>query len=101
MSKKFRPYLTQHQMEFILMRLAESQDAEANEIRTAFNLLLVKIGAGIATGSYSPSPRKGVKDKLGFTFQDEQESKYLNGEMTPEEEAQYEAELIKGTGIPI
>ncbi len=93
---KYRPYLTLPQIEYILMRIADHQDPEAIQIRLALQPLLFKASVGAVKGSYQPTPRKDLKDKLGFTYQDEREAKYLNGEMTPEEEAEYEASLMKG-----
>lgn len=99
MSAKYRPYLTRHQMEFILMRIADSDDVCAHEIRTTFNLLLLKMNAGLATGSYNPRKRATQADKLGFGFQDDTERRYLAGELSPEEEDAYLAQLMKGESI--
>lgn len=87
---KYRPYLTLSEIQYILSKLSEfPNDLEANQICANLNLLIFKANSGKATGSYTPSVRKGIKDKLGFSFQDEEEMRYLNGEMTPEEEIEY------------
>ena len=98
MSAKYRPYLSLEQIEYILTKLAEDQDILASQIKSALQPLVFKASVGLATGSYKPRARVGVKDKLGFSTSDLDESRYLNGEMTPEEEAEYEKKLMSPTG---
>jgi hypothetical protein len=86
-------------MEFILSAIAESDDTIAHELRTSFNILLLKADAGIAKGSYIPRPRATITDKLGFSISSPEESRYLAGEMTPEEEDAYLNNLMKGESI--
>ncbi len=84
---KYRPYLTLHQIEYLLMRLTEfrSQDQEAEDISVVLSAIQFKASVGVATGSYTPSPRKTLESKLGFSDSEE---------MTPEQEA----ELLKQIG---
>ena len=82
---KFRPYLTKSEIEYLLTLLEKEEKTKANKnIHKVFRTLLIKAEVGIATGSYTPTPRTTLQSKLGFAS--EQESRYLNGEMTQEEE---------------
>lgn len=88
-SIKLRPYLSIAECKLILSLLPESE----KELREKFSVLLLKYDAGFIKGSYISNPRKTAADNLGFTNEDER--RYLAGEMTPEEAVIYEAALLK------
>lgn len=88
-SIKLRPYLSITECKLILSLLPESE----KELREKFSVLLLKYDAGFIKGSYISNPRKTTANNLGFT--DEDELRYLAGEMTEEESAAYEAALLK------
>lgn len=94
---KLRPYLYPHQIEYILMKLAEDISPLSKEIKLSLSKTMLNYDSGFAVGSYVPSPRETLESKLGL--QSEQETKYLNGEMNEEEEAAYLSTLMNQTGI--
>lgn len=88
-SIKLRPYLSIAECKLILSLLPESE----KELREKLSILLLKYDAGFIKGSYISTPRTKVTDNLGFTNEDER--RYLSGEMTPEESTLYEISLLK------
>ena len=86
---RVRPYLSIEECRTILSCIPESE----KELREKISILLVKYDAGFIKGSYEARPRASVVSNLGFDS--DAESRYLSGEMTPEESAAYEAALLK------
>lgn len=86
---RVRPYLSIEECRTILTHLPETEV----ELREKISVLLVKYDAGFIKGCYEARPRSTVVSNLGFDS--DAESRYLAGEMTPEEAAAYEAALLK------
>ena len=97
---KYRPYLSLHEIEYILVALVDHTSSEASSIRASLRMISLKAQAGIATGSYHTKPRETISDRLGFAINDsDDEARYLAGEMSPEEESKYLETLMKGESI--
>ena len=95
---KYRPYLSISQVSY-LKGLIEKDDTALKQtvgldLMQQFTLLEIKAGIGAIKGSYVPKPRETIESKLGLAPEDE--NRYLSGDMTPEEEASYEAKLLGG-----
>jgi hypothetical protein len=88
-----------HEMEFILMKLADDTSLESSRIRASLQSICFKAKVGLATGSYQPKPRPTLVDKLGFAISSPDDARYLAGEMNPEEEERYLAAMMKGESI--
>lgn len=86
---RVRPYLSIEECRTILTHIPESEV----ELKEKISILLVKYDAGFIKGSYEARPRASVVSNLGFDS--DAESRYLSGEMTPEESAAYESALLK------
>lgn len=96
MSTKYRPYLTSKQLHFILSCIetaGRDEEPEALQIQASFHKILALESVGAIKGSYVPTPRQSVADKLGLV--DPDETRYLNGEMTPEEEIEYQNKIMR------
>lgn len=94
---KLRPYLSVAEINHILEKLRDDTSTIGVGIRKNLSLLSLKYDGGYSRGSYTPSPRQSTLEKLGAHTD---ELRYLNGEMSAQEEAEYESNLInfKGEG---
>lgn len=90
---KLRPYLTLEEIKYISDTLSDKIDPTAVAIRRNFAQIIMKYDAGFIKGSYIPSPRESTLQKLGAHSE---ELNYLSGNMTPEQEADYERKLLEG-----
>lgn len=86
---RVRPYLSIEECRTILTHIPETEV----ELKEKISILLVKYDAGFIKGCYEAKPRASVVSNLGFDS--DAESRYLSGEMTPEESAAYEESLLK------
>lgn len=92
--KQYRPYLTAEEIATILANSELKEDKVNKSICSKMKLLSLKIEAGIIRECYVTNPKPTTLEKLGGTSPDE--VRYLNGEMSPEEEEQYLDKLMKG-----
>ena len=90
MSKKYRPYLSLSMMQRI-SSLASSDSELDTSIRKAMEVMIIKATHGITQPSFTP-----LVDKLGMDDLEESsdDMRFKRGEMSPEEEADYQASLM-------
>lgn len=90
---KFRPVLTISQLNYILDLTSHNPDkrdaGKDAELKKILVPLLAKINVGAITPSYSISPET-EKKKVDLELR----SRYNDGLMSPEEEAEYESKIL-------
>ena len=99
MAVKLRPYLTVEEIQSIVKLIDETPDATAADpyLKSARRTLVaaaIKVNNGLVTGSYTERKRPSMEEKLGLADQSSKEVRYLAGEMSPEEEAEYVSNLV-------
>lgn len=90
---KLRPYLSVTEIESILTLTQSSTDPIHKSIHRTLSQSILKYSAGFTKGSYVPSPRPTLGSSLGL----DAELRYMNNEMSEEEEREYEANLMRGS----
>jgi hypothetical protein len=86
---KFRPVLTLSQMEYIVECLHDDQRELGKSVKRVLVPMLAKIEVGAITPAYKISEVHQIK-----MAKSELARRYESGEMSPDEESQYESELL-------
>ena len=99
-SPKFRPYLTLEQMERIVLHCSSPSMPKNQEniditIIDALNLMILKARNNITKPSFVPLAAKLGIPAPEFKAPVPEESRYMNGQMSPEEAKNYEAKLME------
>lgn len=100
-SPKFRPYLTLEQMERIHELILSNTPRTVpltvldQSIFDALNLMILKARNNITKPSFIPLAAKLGIPAPELKEPDPEESRYMNGQMSPEEAKAYEAKLME------
>lgn len=95
---QFRPYLTSSELAHILTLLTISSERgvpESTSLLKKLKIFAFKIQNDLVSPSsiLSSTPKLGTLESLGSSIE---ETKYLSGELTPDEEAEYLTKLMAG-----
>jgi hypothetical protein len=100
--QQFRPYLTSSELAHLLTLLTLSSEKgvpESSNLLKKLKLFAFKIQNDLvnpaSTLSLTPRSSPHSLESLGSSIQ---ETRYLSGEMTPDEEAEYLSKLMNSTG---
>lgn len=104
-TKKFRPYFTLAELKH-LHSLA-FRDNQLAPLTRYLGRYILEIDSGYRSENYTTNPTPSIEDKLGFStvsisaagktaYEKEQENRFLNNEMTDEEESIY----LSSIGVP-
>lgn len=90
-TQQFRPYLTHAELVEIISLLPPT-----SPLCKKLKLFEYKVSSEMITPASVLSPKQTMEEKLGLvsTPPDPNETRYLSGEMTPEEEAEYVSNLM-------
>lgn len=102
MARKYRPYLTLAELSRIRDLLKDNSAAsiENANLYEYFRTYIIQIDLGVRSHNHTTKPT--IEERLGFgepepilTHEAEQQRRYLEDEMSPEEEQEYEAKLMR------
>lgn len=103
--KKFRPYFTLTELKHLhSLSLADNQ---LSPMTRYLGRYILEIDSGYRSENYTTNPIPSIEDKLGFSsvtisaagktaYEKDQENRFLNNEMTEEEESIY----LSSMGVP-
>lgn len=95
-TKQFRPYLTSAELIHILNLLkADSCNLVSARLHSKLALFNYKIQSELVKHASVLTPRSSTLEALGA---DEDETRYLSGQMNPEEESAYLSKLMGSGG---
>lgn len=102
---KYRPYLTQAELEALLECATDSDNPAAASAAKTIRVLLIKIGAELTTPAYVATGKKPGKVSLADIVRQDAsfviDGKPINTGSLSLSEAEYQANMFKSLGQPI